>query len=83
VSQDLPQRLDVEICKRLRLVGKVDVFLNGQLMSKVTMADAIEGVIERYVTDDAGRFVCDGDDLRREILRGNVRICLKAPSEAK
>lgn len=56
--------------------GRYAVFVNGQRITKVIMADERNRFVLRYRTDKAGRFIVNSrrDDVLRESLQGEVRI---------
>lgn len=50
------------------------IFLNDIEVDSCIMADSDEGVIKRFVKDEIGNFVADGDGIKTEILKGKVEI---------
>lgn len=65
-------RLEVGDTKALsrRAIIKVD----GNVIEKCTIADTDLGLVVRFVTDENGNIVVDGDHARKETIHGNVEI---------
>lgn len=52
------------------------IFLNGVQQTGCVMADDIVGVVERYKTDEKGKFIPDGEFVLMEVITGKVEIKL-------
>lgn len=78
---DIPRHLTVEDLRGgfQHLAGRLDIFLDGELMHRVTSYDIDKGEIERLMTDDAGDLVLTDarDAVRVETLRGKVAVQLR------
>ena len=61
----------------------VKVYLDGVLQSDVFEADDDLGFIIRAERDENGKVVIEGDDLKREIKLGAVRVVFPAPQQGQ
>jgi YD repeat-containing protein len=53
-----------------------EIFLDGERIGQVIIADEEAGEIVRYQRDPDGQIISDGDQCARETLKGEVRIVL-------
>jgi len=64
-------------------IDNFDIYLDGEKQTGVYSLDTLgtlnreEGYVVRYVKDDEGFYVIDGDEVKAEIAYGNVEIKLK------
>lgn len=79
---EIPRRLNMsELRQDFRhLAGRLEIFLDGQLMHDVIAYDTDAGSLERYAHDEAGNPIIgeDGERLATEMVTGNVRVQLRA-----
>lgn len=54
--------------------------VDGRTVTEVLTADDERGEVLRYVTDEEGRPIVDGEEFRMEVLRGRVEILCYPPS---
>ena len=78
---ELPRHLTLEDLRGgfQHLAGRLDIFLDGELMHRVTRYDIDKGEIDRLMTDEAGDFVLNEarDAVKIETLHGNVAVQLR------
>lgn len=74
-------RLDYEEALNIGLLGRVDVYLDGErIENKCFEFDSDEGWADCYVYKN-GEIVVDGDSLRTERLTGNITYKIKPISQ--
>nr|WP_314582298.1 hypothetical protein [uncultured Pseudomonas sp.] len=56
------------------LIGRVDIYLDGEKQRAAITADEEEGLIVVADRDEAGRLRVEGDEVVTKTLRGKVRI---------
>ena len=83
MTDTIPRRLSVHDDGYDHDLGsRLCVCLDGVAQSEVIAFDQDEGTILRYVTSPDGKLALndEGDDLRRECLRGTVTVEVRARS---
>lgn len=68
-------RVEVGVSENWRNVEAVKV--DGEEVKFVTVADTDLGLVVRFVADADGKFVVEGDEVKKETLYGNVEIVFK------
>lgn len=69
---DIADMLDWTV-EQAQLANNCKIYLNGEEVKYVTVADEEQGYIERYKELD-GKFVREGDEIAIERLEGEVQI---------
>ena len=67
----LPDSLDVDQAAELGLLSRIEVFLDGALVDRVTRYDITAGEIEQIQVDESGlMMLTDDGEVQRVIRRG-------------
>ena len=53
-----------------------EVYLNGEKLRNCVTADDKKGIVIVYAEDKDGQLISDGDDIKTEELRGEVKLAL-------
>lgn len=61
----------------------VEIYLDGVLQSDVFEADDDLGFIICAVRDERGALMIEGEDVKREIKQGAVRVAFPAPQQTE
>lgn len=54
--------------------GRYKVLLNGAEVQRCTEADEEHGTVEFFVVDEDGKYIIEGDDIKRGSATGFVKI---------
>jgi len=75
IFRNPPSRLSINEPGYDHNLGRaIEVWLNGYEQKSVLSYDCDAGVVERYAMRGFGEFVREDDDLKREVVGGDVRV---------